>query len=126
MVTGGGQEADITTEAKSGYDYLRETHGVSDEELRLEVQGSSTYESLAAASRFLNREGVDEVILVTDPYHARRSQLVANEVGLNASVYPTEMSPSISRLLREGVAVAIGRIVSFRRVDNYVAQRLSG
>ena len=73
VVTGGGQEADVTTEAKSGYNYLRETHGLSDEELRLEVQGSSTYESLAAASRFLRSDGIDDVILVTDPYHARRS-----------------------------------------------------
>ena len=125
VVTGGGQAADITTEAKSGYDYLRETHGISDEELRLEVQGSSTYESLAAASRFLSREGIDTVILVTDPYHARRSQLVAEEVGLAATVYPTEQSPSVERIIREGLAVAVGRIVSFRRVDNYLAQRLS-
>lgn len=125
VVTGGGQAADVTTEAKSGYNYLRETHGMSDEELRLEVQGSSTYESLAAASRFLIREGIGEVILVTDPYHARRSQLVAEEVGLEAEVYPTDQSPSIERILREGLAVAAGRIVSFRRADRYLAQRLS-
>ena len=125
VVTGGGQEADVTTEAKSGYNYLREIHGMSDEELRLEVQGSSTYESLAAAARFLTREGIGEVILVTDPYHARRSQLVAEEVGLNAEVYPTRQSPSVERILREGLAVAAGRIVSFRRVDTYLAQRLS-
>lgn len=125
VVTGGGQEADVTTEAKSGYDYLRETHGMSDEELRLEVQGSSTYESLAAAARFLTREGITDVILVTDPYHARRSQLVAGEVGLDAEVYPTRQSPSVGRILREGVAVAVGRIVSFRRVDTYLAHRLS-
>ncbi len=126
VVTGGRQEADVTTEAKSGYDYLRETHGISDEELRLEVQGSSTYESLAAAARFLIREGIGDVILVTDPYHARRSELVAEEVGLRAAVYPTEQPPSVERILREGLAVAVGRIVSFRRVDTYLAQRLSG
>ncbi len=125
VVTGGRQETDVTTEAKSGYDYLRETHGIADEELRLEVQGSSTYESLAAAARFLRQEGIGDVIVVTDPYHARRSQLVAEEVGLQAEVYPTDLSPSIERIVREGVAVAIGRVVSFRRVDNYVAQRVS-
>ncbi len=125
VVTGGGQEADVTTEAKSGYNYLRETHGMSDEELRLEVQGSSTYESLAAAARFLTREGIGKVILVTDPYHARRSQLVAEEVGLEAEVYPTDQSPSVQRILREGLAVAVGRIASFRRVDTYLAGRLT-
>lgn len=120
VVTGGGQDADITTEAKTGYDYLRETAGLDDTDLRLEVQGSSTYESLAAASRFLNREGITEVILVTDPYHARRAQLIAEEVGLDASVYPTDTSSSLGRLLEESAAVALGRIISFRRIDNYL------
>jgi uncharacterized SAM-binding protein YcdF (DUF218 family) len=120
VVTGGGQDADITTEAKTGYDYLRETAGLDDADLRLEVQGSSTYESLAAASRFLNREGITEVILVTDPYHARRAQLIAEEVGLDASVYPTDSSSSFDRLLQESAAVALGRIISFRRIDNYL------
>ena len=53
VVTGGKQEADVTTEAKTGYDYLRETAGVPDEDLLLEVDGSSTYQSLAATARFL-------------------------------------------------------------------------
>ncbi len=120
VVTGGGQETDVTTEAKTGYDYLRQTAGLDDTDLRLEVQGSSTYESLAAVSRFLEREGIDEVILVTDGYHARRSQLVANEVGLDAAVYPTEGTTPIDRLIQESAAVAVGRIVSFRRLDSYV------
>lgn len=122
VVTGGRQEADITTEAKTGYDYLRETAGLDDSDLRLEVQGSSTYESLAAVARFLDQEGVTDVILVTDPYHARRSQLIAAEVGLDALVYPTESSSSFDRLLRESAAVALGRIISFRRVDSYLAR----
>ncbi len=120
VVTGGGQEADITTEAKSGYDYLRETASVPDEDLRLEVQGSSTYESLAAVERFLEAEGIVEVILVTDPYHARRSQLVAAEVGLDASVYPTEGSLPVDRVISESAAVAAGRVVGFRRLNNYL------
>ena len=120
VVTGGGQEADITTEAKTGYNYLRETAGLDDTDLRLEVQGASTYESLAAVSRFLADEGISDVILVTDSYHARRSQLVADEVGLNAEVFPTEAAPPVDRLLQESAAVAVGRIVSFRRLDRYV------
>ena len=120
VVTGGGQAADVTTEAKTGYDYLREVAGMSDEELRLEVQGSSTYESLAAVARFLEREGIVDVILVTDPYHARRSQLVAEEVGLDAAVYSTGTPLTLDRLARETLAVAAGRIISFRRLDSYI------
>lgn len=120
VVTGGGQANDITTEAKTGYDYLRDTAAIPDEDLRLEVDGASTYQSLAAAARFLADEGIDDVILVTDPYHAKRSILIANEVGLVAEVAPTDSSTSFGGLLRETVGTAVGRLIGFRRVDAYV------
>lgn len=120
VVTGGGQENDLTTEAKTGYDYLRDTVSIPDEDLRLEVDGTSTYESLAAASRFLEAEGITDVIIVTDPYHARRSKLIAGEVGLEAEVSPTDASTSFQRLVRETGAVSVGRLVGFRRVNAYI------
>lgn len=118
VVTGGGQDEDFTTEAKTGYDYLRQTAGVPDEDLRLEVQGSSTYQSLAAVSRFLPAESVEKIIIVTDPYHSRRSQLIAEEVGLEASVYQTDGTSSLDRLVQETLGVAAGRLIGFRRLDN--------
>lgn len=117
VVTGGGQASDTTTEAKTGYEYLRDRTGMTDEELRLEVQGSSTYESLAATARFLTDEGVLDVVLVTDRYHAERSLLVAGEVGLRARVALTAQPPPPRRLLQEAAAVAVGRVISFRRLD---------
>ena len=116
VVTGGGQENDITTEAKTGYDYLREA-GIPDEHIRLEVQGGSTYESLAATARFLRNEEVTEVVLVTDRYHARRATLTAEEVGLDPSVSLTPQRASIDRLVHETGGVAVGRLISFRRLD---------
>lgn len=120
VVTGGGQADDVTTEAKTGYDYLRDTVSVPDEDLRLEVDGASTYQSLAAAARFLAEEGIADVILVTDPYHAKRSKLIAEEVGLTAHVSPTDSSTSFGRLLRETAATSIGRMIGFRRIDAYL------
>ena len=120
VVTGGGLPDDLTTEAKTGYDYLRDTAGLPDEDLRLEVDGTSTYQSLAAVARFLSNENIDDVILVTDPYHARRSKLIAEEVGLAAEVVPTNTSNSFARLVRETVATSIGRLIGFRRVDAYI------
>lgn len=118
VVTGGRQPADTTTEAKTGYDYLRE-FGIPDERLRLEVQGASTYESLAATARFLRDENVDDVVLVTDRYHARRSRLIAEEVGLAAVVSLTPQAPTVDRLVRETVAVSVGRVIGFRRLDRF-------
>lgn len=119
VVTGGGQADDITTEAKTGYDYLRDTAAIPDGDLRLEVDGTSTYQSLAAVSRFLSDENITDVILVTDPYHAKRSTLIAEEVGLTANVSSTESSTSFGRLLRETAATSVGRLIGFRRIDAY-------
>lgn len=121
VVTGGGQEADITTEAKAAYDYLRTNVGISDERLRLEVDGTSTFEQLAAVARFLESEGITDVVLVTDPYHARRAQLVAEEVGLDATVSVTPAAAPWRRLVRETGAVAIGQIISFRRLERFAS-----
>ncbi len=120
VVTGGGREGDATTQAKASYDYLRSTAGIPDERLFLEVEGTSTYEELAASSRFLAREGLIDVILVTDPYHAKRAALVAAEVGLIAEVHPTDASAPFDRLAGETLAVSAGRILTFRRLEQVV------
>lgn len=120
VVTGGGQEGDITTEAKTGYDYLRD-RGVPDEAILLEVDGSSTYESLRAAKRFLEPRDVDDVILVSDPSHSHRSRDIAEEVGLVAVVSPTGASTTWSQLVRETGAVAVGQLISYRRLDGWAS-----
>ncbi len=117
VVTGGRQPADVTTEAKTGYDYLRERSGIPDEHLRLEVHGGSTYESLAATSRFLRKEDVRRVVLVTDRFHAKRSILIAREVGLDPDVALTDRSAPFGRLVQEAGAVAVGRIIGFRHLQ---------
>lgn len=117
VVTGGGKIGDATTEAKTGYDYLRAA-GIPDSALLLEVQGVSTYESVGAAARILRNRDITRAILVTDSYHSRRAQLVAEEFGMEAEVALVG-KPSIGRLFRESVAVSIGRITSFRRLEWY-------
>lgn len=116
VVTGGQQDGDTTTEAKAGYDYLR-TVGIPDGDLRLEVQGDSTYTSMAAAARFLRAEEISEVILVTDAYHTRRVELIAAEVGLTAEVSAVG-DADFGPMIRETIAVAAGRVVGFRRLDS--------
>lgn len=120
VVTGGRQPSDVTTEAKTGYDYLREQTGIPDERLRLEVQGGSTYESLAATARFLRKEDVRHVVLVTDRFHAKRAMLIAEEVGLDPDVALTDRSAPVGRLVQETGAVAVGRIIGFRHLQQLV------
>jgi len=116
VVTGGRREGDRFTEAAASAAYLRQ-HGVPDSALRLEIGGTNSWEQLAAAARFLRREGVTEVVLVSDPWHALRIDAIASEVGLDAHVSPAGRVPvDFPRLSRETVAVAVGRIIGYRRL----------
>lgn len=117
VVTGGRQEGDRFTEATTGYNYLR-SHGLADEVIRKEVQGASTYESLASVARFLRAEGLNDVVLVSSPAHSRRVADIAREVGMRATVSPTDGKPSLRMLMRETAAVAVGRVIGYRRLDN--------
>jgi uncharacterized SAM-binding protein YcdF (DUF218 family) len=122
VVTGGKQPADQFTEATAGYNYLRD-RGVPDEAILKEVSGTNTWESLEAASGFLQARGITDVLLVSDGYHALRLEAIADELGLDADVSPTA-SARLSRvgkvraLLRETAAVSVGRIIGFRRLVN--------
>jgi uncharacterized SAM-binding protein YcdF (DUF218 family) len=115
VVTGGGQEGDRFTEAFASFEYLRDK-GVPQEDLRLEVDGTNTWEQLAASARFLRREERERVLLVSSPYHAFRIVATAEELGLDATASPADGSASFGDLARETAAVAIGRIIGYRRL----------
>jgi uncharacterized SAM-binding protein YcdF (DUF218 family) len=119
VVTGGKQPGDQFTEASSSADYLLEK-GVPDEDILREVSGTSSWESLAAASSFLKEREIRRVLLVSDPFHSFRIDAIADELGLDAHPSPTRSSPitgfsATRHLVRETAAVAVGRIVGYRR-----------
>ena len=67
------------------------------------------------------KDGITDVVLVSDPFHSARIAAMAKELGLRAAVSPTRTSPIRGRaelgyLVRETGAVAGGRIVGFRRL----------
>ncbi len=117
--TGANQPGDRFTQGFAGYDYLR-AQGVPEDALLVIVDGSNTYEELlATANQLLPRE-LDQVVLVSDPYHALRVDHIAGEVGLDAVVSPTDTGATLRSLLRETAAVSVGRIVSYRRLSSWL------
>lgn len=122
VVTGGNQPGDRFTEAGASQEYLVE-HGVPRDAILAEASGTTTFESLDAIAPVLLARGLREVMLVTDPYHAYRSQLTADEVGLDAHVSSTPTSVvtgwgSARRHLEEAAGVALGRLVGFDRLSD--------
>ncbi len=120
VVTGGNQPGDRTTEASASADYLLAS-GVPDGSIRREVSGTNSWQSLAAAARFLRQEDLLDVVLVSSPYHALRTEAIADEVGLRGRASPAARSSEgvasqVSSLGREAVAVGVGRIIGFGRL----------
>jgi uncharacterized SAM-binding protein YcdF (DUF218 family) len=120
VVTGGKQPADRFTEAEASARYLVE-HGVPESALLYENEGQSTYESLETVAVMLHERGLRSVLLVTDPFHALRSRLTAEELGLEAYVSPTDTSvvtgaSSFARHLKEAAGISFGRIMGFDRL----------
>ncbi|MGH9189245.1 MAG: YdcF family protein [Acidimicrobiales bacterium] len=131
VVTGGGQPGDRFTEATASANYLL-AEGVPDTKILREVSGNSSWQSLASAASFLDDRSIHDVLLVSDPFHSYRIRAMAGELGLDAHVSPTRTSPiagagQVPHLARETVAVAVGRVIGFRRqadIDEAVRTRV--
>ncbi len=130
VVTGGNQPGDQFTEATASANYLIR-RGVPDEDVLREVSGTSSWQSLAAAANFLGERDISDVLLVSDPFHSFRIRAMASELGLEAHSSPTRTSPirgatEARYMVRETLAVAVGRLVGFRRqarIENVVMSR---
>lgn len=124
VVTGGNLPGDRFTEASASAAYLIE-RGIPDAAILREDEGSNSFESLEATAAILADRGLDEVLIVTDPYHALRSRETAEELGLTARVSSTDTSvvggsDAVGRHLEEAAGVAIGRIIGFERLADLV------
>ncbi len=115
VLTGYKQPGDQFTEAFAGYRYLTKK-GVPGEDLTIVDDGTSTWESLKATERVLRKQGVESVVLVSDPYHSRRLIDIADEVGLRATVSPTTAVSAWQKVARETALVSAGRVVTYRRL----------
>jgi uncharacterized SAM-binding protein YcdF (DUF218 family) len=122
MVTGGKLPGDRFTEAEASRAYLIE-RGIPDSAIMLENDGRNTYDSLDSAAAMLLDAGLDDVVLVSDAFHLKRSALIADGFGLDVRVSATPTSvvtgwTSAYRHLREAGGVALGRVVGFDRLSD--------
>ena len=118
VVTGGKRPGDRFTEAEASAALPRAERGVPARRDRARGPGHDELRVAARRRRAARGRGLDDVLIVTDPYHALRSRLIAEEVGLTAHVSPTPTSvvtaaSSRSASCEEAPACAIGRLIGF-------------
>lgn len=124
VVTGGKQAGDRFTEAEASRDYLV-SRGLPVEVIVIESRGESTYQSLEAVRDEALVNQWQRVVLVSDPYHLKRAQLVAAELGMAAEVSATRDgvvsgSGALRRNVREALGIMVGRITGFRQLESWL------
>jgi uncharacterized SAM-binding protein YcdF (DUF218 family) len=97
VVTGGIVPGDRMSEATAGRRYLVDA-GIPAVEVIVQPEGRNTAGSMEAVAAWLVGEGLERVILVSDPFHLARLRLEARRLGLDAWTSPTPSSPISSRL----------------------------
>ncbi|MES2522517.1 MAG: YdcF family protein [Gemmatimonadota bacterium] len=115
VLTGGRREGDLISEAAAGRRYLMR-RGVPSATIRLEALGRTSLASMGAAAQLLHEDDSlparPRVILVSDPFHMLRLDVLARLHGLAPLPSPTRTSPisanrsiAIEYILRESIAL---------------------
>lgn len=109
VLTGGRGTGDTTSEADVGRRYALRA-GVADSAILLENKGRTTTASLKAVARIMNEKHLEQAILVSDPFHMLRLQILAQRFGVRSVTSPTRTSP-ISANRVESAAYVLGESV---------------
>ena len=121
VTTGGNQPGDRFTEARASADYLIAS-GIPESAISMEDIGATTLQSLQGVAEIMKSRGLTSVEIVTDPYHALRSRLIAQDLGLSAYVSPTENSAvrggaEKRRMINEGLGLSLAHVIGFHALD---------
>ena len=119
IVTGGKQEGDRFTEAEAGSHYLVD-QGIPAESILQEGRGTTTLESLSAVYDMTRDEGIESVLLVSDPMHSERLKRMASDLGF-ASAHTSyasyeRLNRSRATKLKE-LAHEVAAIISYEWFD---------
>jgi uncharacterized SAM-binding protein YcdF (DUF218 family) len=98
VLTGGRGTGDTTSEAAVGRRYVMRA-GVAESAILLENEGRTTTASIKAVAGIMQEEHLEKAILVSDPFHMLRLQILARRFGVASVTSPTRTSPiSANRL----------------------------
>jgi uncharacterized SAM-binding protein YcdF (DUF218 family) len=92
IFTGGVGVGDTLSEAEVGRRFAV-ARGVPDSAILVERQGTTSAESVQAAAVLLRARGVNRALVVSDPFHMLRLDLLARRAGIRPYRAPTPASP---------------------------------
>jgi uncharacterized SAM-binding protein YcdF (DUF218 family) len=117
ITVGAGASGDRFTEARAGRNWLIE-NGVPRNRTIEIGKGTNTINSTQSYIDYLKKNNVQEVIVVTDPYHCKRSTYIAKDLGMSATCSPAKSGPyslknsSLRYFWREG-----GAYIAYRTLE---------
>jgi uncharacterized SAM-binding protein YcdF (DUF218 family) len=100
LLTGGTGDGDTVSEAAVGRQYVM-AHGVPDTAIMLENEGRSSSESLRSAIDLLHAERLYSAIVVSDPFHMLRLEILGRRFGIDPYTSPALPTPAARRLFRQ-------------------------
>ena len=92
VFTGGVGAGDSLSEGEVARRYAEE-HGVPPEAILLEREGTTSAESVSAAAALMRARGLESALVVSDPFHMLRLELLARRAGIRPYRAPAQGSP---------------------------------
>jgi uncharacterized SAM-binding protein YcdF (DUF218 family) len=92
ILTGGVGVGDTVSEGEVGRRYAIQ-NGVTTDAILVERQGVTSFESVMAAAELMKEHNLHKALLVSDPYHMLRLQLLARRAGIEPLRAPRPQGP---------------------------------
>lgn len=108
IVSGAQGQDEITSEASVMHDYLI-AKGIPADKIYVEDKSYSTYQNLLNSKAIMREHGLSQAIIVSNASHIRRSLVLAQQLGIEASGSPAPMADNAyltaKQYAREGAAM---------------------
>lgn len=92
VLTGGVGKGDTLSEGEVARRYAA-AHGVPDSAMLVDRRSETSAESVGAAARLMRERGLRSALLVSDPFHMLRLEVLARRAGLRPYRAPARESP---------------------------------
>lgn len=113
ILSGGNDNEDGTNEAVI-MSQIAGDFGVPDADMILEKESTSTYENILNTQKVMKNKNYSSAIIVTEPFHSPRAELVAKHLGLSHTLSPATTSECWNRwkyisryFLKEPLAIIV-------------------